>query len=163
MDLKGNHLESSLISFLQHTSNSYQQHESLQLADLLWVSYNVWGWIADTRKDFQYTIQWMHSLFSLQLHFDELEHCWKRCFWLNWLCQAGIRNVFAEVSRKLYYSKKVYTTVSALFFVTIIFESNTTSIEQKINKSKTSVVVVTNHVRLRSVADCTWPNFLIWT
>ena len=56
--------------------------EKLRLADLLWVFWFVRDQIVDIRLDFQYKIQWMQSLFSLQKQSQELECCWN-CF-LEW-------------------------------------------------------------------------------
>ena len=46
---------------------------------LLWVFQFVWDQTVTTRVDFQRTIPWMQSLYSLQQQSAELEHCWK-CF-----------------------------------------------------------------------------------
>ena len=68
-------------------SKNNQQHQSLRLANHLWVYFFVGGHIFDNRIDFQCTIQWMQSLYALQQQSDELEQCWN---WMTWFCLAGM-------------------------------------------------------------------------
>ena len=69
-------------------------------------------------------------------------------FRMNWFCPAGKIKIFAILQKHRSICKHVLS-----FLVIIILESNTTSVNWIINKSKTNFGVVANHVKIRSGSD----------